>query len=780
MRSPIILVLAFYAIGIFGANELSLNNSKCHHFNESQKSLEIDCNKPIINDCVSAERWPIAEVSQVLHLKTLECPLKSVQNTVKMASNLISIDFSSSSHETLVTFPFVQHQLQTINASHNEFTQIPANFLLRAPTVIELDFSYNLLERIESTAFIGGSNLQRIHLSYNQIAIIADDAFTNLTQLQYVNLNGNQCHWIDMFRNNKQMRSLHIAENPIYNFDCNHFLKMSSITVMISWKDVRYFHTNCQGNHFNVFLNNTNRSESILPAQREVYCTEQSFKSIQQFSAGRSKFENIGKMLQCFAGPTLKEIDLSGNFVGAINRTVFARFTNLEWISLSDTILLDFNFDMLIAQTKKLERLDISFNNLLNLRRPELIRNFIQLKQFIAAECQLQNALEIISNLPSTIQYLDLSGNCVGHISAGTFQRLQHLHTLKLNSTQLSWAEKTNPFEYCENLRILDISQNPLNDVNFVWLSATLQNLTDFNAANCQLQNAVRIIEYFGSELLQLDLSGNQLGQFDSGTFESLINLKTLSLSNVGLTSFDPEMLRAQQHLRFLNISHNQLTQMAFHVMPETLVKLDIEWNDLMVIWNFDRTHLPALESVSISKNRLQCRQLQDIKRNWDGLKFSGDPMDQKYGNCNDDEQRNMIVNESSMEVSAVGSGDFSSQLQYLLVIVAPIIGIILMGCIGFAFYRQFRTFFKSSDEKISFNTVCNENEVHKKPSPNDNCADHIYEEIDDSIEYDRLRFDTDPLPLTNVGSHYHNVNVRPTRNDQETRLNEYIEDKLK
>lgn len=738
-------------MGAFGVTEPSL---KCQQISsESQKSLEIDCGSPTIGDCLSMDR---THSVPVVHLKAKECPIKLLQNMIEMAPNLTVIDISSSGYEALDTLPFAQQNLETLNVSHNKLTRIPQNFLLHARAVVDLDVSYNRLERIESTAFVGGGvKLRRIDLSTNRIAIIADDAFANLTQLQYVNLNGNQCHWIDMFRNNKHMRTLRIDNNPVYNVDCNHFLKMSSITVEISWNDVRYFHTNCQGSQFNVFLR-SNQSESMLPAQREIYCNEQSFKRIQQFSAGRNKFENIGKMLQCFAGSTLKEVDLSGNFVGRINRTVFSRFTNLEWISLSDTILLDFNFDMLTAQTGKLERLDISFNNLMHLNRPEFVQNFRQLRQFIAAECQLRNSHEIISNLPSSMQYLDLSGNVVDRISADLFHRLANLHTLKLNRTGLSWTENTNPFEHCTNLRILDISENLLAGVNFARLSPTLYNLIEFSAANCRLTNAAQIVAHFSLDLMHLDLSGNRLfDQIDAGTFQALVNLKTLTLSNVGLSTFESNSLQAQQHLRFLNISHNHLTQMEFQAMPKSLVKLDIEWNDLTTIWDFDRAHLPALESMSISKNRLQCAQLHALKRNWDGLIFSGDPIDQKDGNCLNDAPNSFIA------TARVDHESVPLNMQYLLVIVAPISAIMLIGCIGFAIYRQFKTNFKPAEEKMDFVwDVYIENEAH--------ADEHIYEEIEDCCEYDRLRFDTDPLPLKASDNHYHNIHNQTPQNQIE------------
>lgn len=72
----------------------------------------------------------------------------------------------------------------------------------------------------ESTSFASVPNLQRIDLSNNnQIGFLADDAFTNLTDLEYVNLNGIRCHRIDMFRNNKQIRRLLIADTTLLDFE---------------------------------------------------------------------------------------------------------------------------------------------------------------------------------------------------------------------------------------------------------------------------------------------------------------------------------------------------------------------------------------------------------------------------------------------------------------------------------------------------------------------------------------------------------------------------------
>lgn len=718
---------------------------ECQLFDESRASLELVCilqNDASLSNC--SYEIPTARVT---NFKSTNCPLSSVSKAISALPNSISVDISQSAIESLAPLSWSHPQLLQINVSHNEIRTIPDRFLFGAIETIEIDFSFNQLHSIHSSHFECAAKLQTIHLSNNQISLLTDDAFKNLLHLEYVDLTSNHIHWLDMFRNNRELHTLLVIENPIFNFDCNHFLKMYSITVRISWENVRYLQTNCEGTQFNVFLNDQ-RYGAVLPAQREIHCSEQSFQSIQQFDAGRNKFENIAKMLQCF-GAALREMNVAGNFVGKLNTTTFNRFRNLEWLSLSDTNLLQFDFNQLAAQTK-LEKLDISLNNLRDVRGTEFVGNFRHLTQFIAADNQLQRTLDIVKDLSQTIQYLDLSGNFVGPVNAQIFRRFVDLHTLKLNSTQLSFATE-NPFGALLNLKVLDISLNNMRGVNLVMLSKTLNRLTEFSAADCHIDNATNIIQYFGSTLSHLDLSGNSVGQLKSNAFEKLVNLKSLLLSNTNLIHFDSTMLKNQEHLRFFNISYNKLRSFDVGALSTSLVKLAIEGNDLIELSNFDRKRFALLESLAISENRLPCEYLAEMRHNWDGLKLIGDPMQQQHGNCNrniQNSKRNTEFNHNNFRLF----DKLPSILVYLMLIFGPIGIVVLIGCICFAVRRRY---FDGGLRRIVFDERC-----EGKNGSEEFVSDHIYEEIESFCPYDRLRFDTDPIPLNNIAGEYHNVTM--------------------
>lgn len=438
---------------------------------------------------------------------------------------------------------------------------------------------------------------------------------------------------------------------------------------------------------------------------------------------------------------------------------------------MSDTILLDFDFEMLEHQTK-LERLDVSFNNLENVHNVSALQKFPNLTHFIAAGSQLPDPAQIIQNLMPSIKYLDISGNFVGKVNKTTFEQLIHLDTLKLNNTNLAFVD-SNPFEHLESLRILDISHNDLRTVNFSKLSTTLSALTDFNAADCRISNASKVIQHLGPAMADLDLSGNTLGILNSNMFKPLINLKTLHFGNTNMLHYDSSVLQQQTQLRFLNISYNQLTTIDLGSLSKSLVKLDLEGNDLVEVRNLKRENFPMLESLAISKNRIPCEYLMSLSQDWEGLKFIGNPMEQTHDGCSQGIDQSNIqsdVNTTKIDKVLKNSLDIikaiSPSLMYAIIIVAPILIVISFGCICFIVQRQL---FRDSKSSYEYHVPYIENEQDKATDAKS--LEHIYEEIESNmVLYDHLRFDTDPMPLSATKSHYHNSLMlkKSTRNDVE------------
>lgn len=742
------------------------SDAMCEIYDETMKSYEIYCKNytdAMPNNCFSGpfagidfqsiENSNKSQQAQIQHFKARRCHPSSVLATINNLRNLISVDISYCGFETLDYFASNQERLTKINASHNGLNVTESG--LAGVSVTEIDLSYNKLDRIESDAFGGAVQLLKIHLSHNSISFLADDAFTSLTNLEFIDLSHNNIHWIDMFRNNKKLKTLLVANNPIFSIDCNNFLKMSSVSVILSWQNVRYLYTNCEGTQFHVFLNS--KHEAIVPGSREIHCNEQGFEEIQQFTAGRNKIENVSKMMQCF-GATLKELHLSGNFVGKLNTTIFNRFTNLEWLSLSDTTLLDFNFDMLEMQ-KKLERLDVSFNNLKSVN-PMALENFKNLSHFIAAGSQLENTLEIIQHLMPSMKYLDLSGNLVGKVNASTFEKLGSLETLKLNNTNLVIAD-VNPFEQLKSLNTLDLSKNHLNNVNFSMLSTTLNGLIEFNAANCRIEDILDVVRHLGVALSMLDLSGNHLAsaRLNTDSFKALINLNYLDLSCTNIEHFNFSAFKYQMQLRFLNISYNRLRNADLAEFTGALVKLDLEGNDLIEIGNFSRSQFPQLESLAISENQFSCEFLRRFRREWDGLKFINDPMKQKHRQCHlksDLPDSTAEITSNSMSTSR-NKESLVPNWMYIILLIAPPTIIVTIASICFVVCRQILKITIRNGIRSELDVFYQQKEIDM--SGDDCCSDHTYEELD-STGYDHLRFDTVPLPLSAIKSHYHNASL--------------------
>lgn len=224
-------------------------------------------------------------------------------------------------------------------------------------------------------------------------------------------------------------------------------------------------------------------------------------------------------MMQLFSA-SIKKIEVSGNFVGTPNQSMFKRFINLEWLDLSDTMLTEFNFNILKCE-KTLQVLLISSNNLKYLNKTFLLENFNNLNAFSVFGNRLQSTPEVIQRLRPSIEIFHLSDNFMGKLNPTTFRHLSNLYELKLSKINLSILD-VNAFDELKDLQNLHISHNNMENTNF---TISLSRLRRFHANNCEIKNSSEVIQYLGSNLGELNLFGNFIGKLNSGSFKSLVKL---------------------------------------------------------------------------------------------------------------------------------------------------------------------------------------------------------------------------------------------------------------
>lgn len=215
-----------------------------------------------------------------------------------------------------------------------------------------------------------------------------------------------------------------------------------------------------------------------------------------------SDLQNMAEIIE-YLPRAMKKLSLSGNFVGKLNATTFERFRDLNWLQLKETGLefADFTpFDGL----DKLTLLDISNNNLekVDFTKPSPILS--KLQSFFAANCHIQDVTPLVQQLGANLQALTISGNTIGSLKAGVFDKLSRLSHLDLSNTNL----QSFNFGVLEKTKIqfLNISNNHLSEFE---LTSSLPQLLSIHFQQNDLTNIDNVREFLPG-LISAGISKNQ------------------------------------------------------------------------------------------------------------------------------------------------------------------------------------------------------------------------------------------------------------------------------
>lgn len=608
----------------------------CEFYDEQTKMLTKLC---VNAENCAKERAKPTKSTEVLAIKVAGCSNQTVLRAIESYLSMQRLDISQSQFKSLKWLNLKHNHLQVLNLTYNSLAFLPWGFVERTPELLEIDLSHNDLTHLDSKRlFDGAERLQKLHLAYNSLHSINHDAFSSLPQLQFVDLTGNRFMKVPIFPKNPALTVIRLHDNPIASFDCFHTKVMaSSVSVYLNWQNVSAFYGNsyCDNKKMRAISDaNANGVEGVFitpDGKYELHCNANSFKSLRHLIAGRMAFENIDEFVKCFdhRRPSIWHLNLSGN---RISTTIpFRQFTTLSSLFLSDTGLTHFDFKWL-ETLEDLTKLDISYNNLVHLENAPALRHLEGLQEFSVAgnRIQIANLMDVIANLTSSVEKLNLAGNYVGKLNSTTFNRFTTLRKLNLSDTNLEIVD-TNPFAGLVALKSLDISFNNMAKTNFTVLSATLNQLTEFHASQCQLKSISELVKLLGMSLEILDLSGNAIRSLNAQPFEHLIKLRTLNLSNCSLTYFDSASVQNQLDLRSLDISYNNVQTLNLKRLPTDIRHLNVEANELWKIENFFAIQFPALRTLAVSKNQLPCDLLKQLKQ-WPNVAFIGDPFKQKHG----------------------------------------------------------------------------------------------------------------------------------------------------
>lgn len=313
--------------------------------------------------------------------------------TLNLSSNQIADLFAGDTGTPL--------HLQVLDASHNQLSEVPVNFLQRvALTLARLYLGHNHIARLDGHAFGNLPAIELISLESNDIAAVMPGAFDGYRRLQIVNLARNRIHHLqpDQFARLPALRVVDVSDNRVRS------LPRSVLA------GTRVEHLALAGNEL-----------VVVPS---------------------SALEEVGD--------SLRYLDLSRNHIEHLDSTMFPGTPWLTTLNLSRN-RLTFLPDNVFSSLAGLLELDLSLNTL-RANFGELFHYVQQLRRLSLAETGLRAAPAL--PLPHLL-HLNLSGNAIRTLPSPQ-DGLQRLRVLVLSNNEL------HSLPSAPMLRELDISGNPI------------------------------------------------------------------------------------------------------------------------------------------------------------------------------------------------------------------------------------------------------------------------------------------------------------------------------
>ncbi|KAL3372556.1 hypothetical protein AABB24_004882 [Solanum stoloniferum] len=206
----------------------------------------------------------------------------------------------------------------------------------------------------------------------------------------------------------------------------------------------------------------------------------------------------------------------------------------------------------------------LSFNNLSGTIPPNIGSVLPNIE-----ELYMSDLTNLVGTIPHSISncskltILELSGNKLTGLipnSLGYLTRLQNLNLWENNLTSDSFLSFLTSLTNCRNLRLLDLSLNPLNGMLPVSVGNFSKSLVKLCATDSKINGHIPNEVGNLSSLLDLDLSHNNLiGSIPTST-HNLRNLQRMYFQYNKLTGFIGDHICKLNHLGAIDLGQNQLS----------------------------------------------------------------------------------------------------------------------------------------------------------------------------------------------------------------------------
>lgn len=216
-----------------------------------------------------------------------------------------------------------------------QMTDLPHNLFENLQNTSEIRMDNNGIESIERSKFPRDCSLQRLSLAHNSISELPVDWFINTTKLKAIDLSYNKIikiHSIAFSGTEQSLEQLNLSGNRISLLNKETFANLTRLT------ELNLSHNSIKIVHFDA---------------NDLNTLDVSFNSIQ-----RLYDDSFEKM------PHLQRLYLNNNQVSVAAHGALAHLANLTGFDISYNNLTEFDFEVLLPNSKQLIEIDLTGNRL--------------------------------------------------------------------------------------------------------------------------------------------------------------------------------------------------------------------------------------------------------------------------------------------------------------------------------------------------------------------------------------------------------------------------------
>uniref|UniRef100_A0A336M1P0 CSON015586 protein n=1 Tax=Culicoides sonorensis TaxID=179676 RepID=A0A336M1P0_CULSO len=531
---------------------------------------------------------------QRIHPESFLQPSGSGVETVHLENN--AIDRIEELRSLLDTLPM----LRFLDMSDNRISDIPYGALRGHGSLEQLYLDNNIIRIIERDAFMAMPGLRELRLRNNTLSDLLPMPFWNLPGLKGLDLSYNRFRRLDshLLTGLPSLRRLDMSGNALANIDPGAFVKTPMLeTLNISHNVLVHIHPATFRDLDRLFEIDAgyNQIPDMIPGlpgavERVILNNNQ----LHTLPLPPSSLMDL---------PSLRLLDISGNKIERIPRSIFRTTPQLRILNLAENSLQNLD-DEVFAGLDKLEKLNIQDNRIVGMheRSTEPLKN---LREINMQGNRMELLIDHVFAESTKLEKADFSRNNIVEIAPDAFRRSKSLKALDVSSNNL--REIPESLSYLEELKDLDVSFNQLTDLK-PSIVAAWRNLEELRASNNKLpileHGAFRNLPY----LQYLDLSSNELEVIQPGAFRSLPELQEVVLADNKLLELPDRVFEDLPNLQAIHLQQNELRGIAphaFHRSP-SIVYLNLSANNFKTMENTGLKGARNLEVLDLSNNGIR------------------------------------------------------------------------------------------------------------------------------------------------------------------------------